>query len=240
MITEQAVRAAVIVAGTHGLDVSSPVVLRDLSNTLIWLRPLPLVARVGGATATIRPVFEHLARDVAVSTYLAARGVPVVGPSNLLPPGPHVHDGFTMTFHPYVEHSDQHPSPRDFAVLLAELHAELRGFEGPLPGRMPFDDIARINPDVTVPEPPMTKVQALHGDAHPGNLLMTPRGPVWNDFEDTWLGPVEWDLACLRNTQRLDGAAAVAAYPGDYDTAAVEAWFEVRRLHVAAWTQVLG
>jgi aminoglycoside phosphotransferase (APT) family kinase protein len=38
-------------------------------------------------------------------------------------------------------------------------------------------------------------VQALHGDASVGNLLRTPRGLLWNDFEDTFRGPVHWDVA---------------------------------------------
>jgi thiamine kinase-like enzyme len=36
---------------------------------------------------------------------------------------------------------------------------------------------------------------ALHGDAHPGNLLATARGPLWIDFEDACHGPREWDYA---------------------------------------------
>jgi aminoglycoside phosphotransferase (APT) family kinase protein len=38
-------------------------------------------------------------------------------------------------------------------------------------------------------------VQALHGDASVGNLLRTPGGLLWNDFEDAFRGPVHWDLA---------------------------------------------
>jgi aminoglycoside/choline kinase family phosphotransferase len=34
---------------------------------------------------------------------------------------------------------------------------------------------------------------------------------VWCDFEDTCRGPLAWDLASLRRTPRLDGAAAVRA-----------------------------
>ncbi|HJZ38019.1 MAG TPA: aminoglycoside phosphotransferase family protein, partial [Solirubrobacterales bacterium] len=37
--------------------------------------------------------------------------------------------------------------------------------------------------------------QALHGDASIGNLLRTPDGLLWNDFEDTFRGPVEWDVS---------------------------------------------
>lgn len=54
--------------------------------------------------------------------------------------------------------------------------------------------------------------QVLHGDAHPGNLVATPAGWRWIDLEETCRGPVRWDLAVLRGTRRLDGAAAVAAY----------------------------
>ncbi|GLZ31109.1 hypothetical protein Lesp02_32970 [Lentzea sp. NBRC 105346] len=240
MSASPAVRAAVSVAAAHGLRVSAPVVLRDLSNTLIWLRPAPVVARVAAVTAVVRAdVAAYLARDLAVSAYLADRGFPVVGGSAELPPGPHVRDGFTLSFNRYVPvDSSWTPSPADFAVLLAELHDELAGYPGPLPSRLPFDDILGVDPSAVLPDEPSGIARPLHGDAHPGNVLMTPAGPVWNDFEDTWRGPVEWDLACLRNTQRLDGAAAVAAYPGDYSAAAVEAWYEVRRLHTACWLQL--
>lgn len=33
--------------------------------------------------------------------------------------------------------------------------------------------------------------QPLHRDTHSGNALVTANGLVWNDFEDTWYGPVE-------------------------------------------------
>ena len=39
-------------------------------------------------------------------------------------------------------------------------------------------------------------IQPLHGDAHLNNVL-NGRGPLWNDWEDTCLGPVGWDAACL-------------------------------------------
>lgn len=233
-------RAAVSVARAHGLTVSSPLVLRHLSNTLIWLRPAPVVARVATATALVRSPAAFLERDLAVSAYLAARGVPVVPASGELPPGPHAHSGFTMTFTQHVPHDlSVVPSPASFASLLASLHAELARYPGPLPVAMPFDDMAALG--CAAPDRPAGgAARPLHGDAHPGNLLWTPAGPVWNDFEDTWLGPVEWDLACLLHTQRLDGAAAVAAYPGAYSPAAVSAWLTVRRAHAACWTEVLS
>ena len=38
-------------------------------------------------------------------------------------------------------------------------------------------------------------MQVIHGDAPAYNLIRTPRGPLFADFEDTTRGPVEWDLA---------------------------------------------
>jgi aminoglycoside phosphotransferase (APT) family kinase protein len=31
----------------------------------------------------------------------------------------------------------------------------------------------------------------VHGDSHPGNVLWTAGGPLWSDWEDAHLGPLE-------------------------------------------------
>jgi predicted trehalose synthase len=33
----------------------------------------------------------------------------------------------------------------------------------------------------------------VHGDSHPGNVLWTRSGPLWGDWEDAHLAPLEWD-----------------------------------------------
>ena len=48
--------------------------------------------------------------------------------------------------------------------------------------------------------------QALHGDVSLRNLLRTPRRLVWNDFEDTFRGPVHWDVASYVGSLRSHGA----------------------------------
>jgi hypothetical protein len=48
--------------------------------------------------------------------------------------------------------------------------------------------------------------QALHGDISFRNLLRTGRRCVWNDFEDTFRGPVHWDVASAVGSLRLQGA----------------------------------
>ncbi|WP_229725650.1 phosphotransferase family protein [Calditerricola satsumensis] len=39
-------------------------------------------------------------------------------------------------------------------------------------------------------------VLPAHGDAHLGNLLASPQGWLWIDFEDASRMPRFWDLAC--------------------------------------------
>jgi hypothetical protein len=48
--------------------------------------------------------------------------------------------------------------------------------------------------------------QALHGDVSLRNLLRTRHRLVWNDFEDTFRGPVHWDVASAVGSLRIRGA----------------------------------
>jgi phosphotransferase family enzyme len=66
--------------------------------------------------------------------------------------------------------------------------------------------------------------QPLHGDAHLYNVLGTPRGPFWHDFETACHGPREYDLAAFAEN------AALNAY-GEHDRDLVEAMWP----HYAAW-----
>jgi Ser/Thr protein kinase RdoA (MazF antagonist) len=50
--------------------------------------------------------------------------------------------------------------------------------------------------------------QTLHGDVSLRNLFRTPRRVLWNDFEDTFRGPVEWDVASAIGSLRIHGADA--------------------------------
>ena len=48
-------------------------------------------------------------------------------------------------------------------------------------------------------------LQPIHGDAHHGNVMRTPSGPLWGDFENVCLGPRELDLACNELRARAVG-----------------------------------
>ncbi|MEV4562956.1 aminoglycoside phosphotransferase family protein [Nonomuraea sp. NPDC049419] len=256
-----AVAAAVAVAREHGVLVREPVVLNDSFNVRVHLRPAPVVARVPTVTALgrARPE-EALARELAVVSFLAGAGAPVVPPSDLLPAGPHVRDGVTLSFWAYAEHEPDHvPTPATFGGMLAELHAALRAHPGGLPLLGPVLDeplrlldllAGTVEPDVLARlreahadlarrlDGVAATAQAVHGDAHPGNLLATPDGLRWNDFEECMAGPVGWDLACLLRTTRMDGRAAVRAYGADPGDPVLRTCLAARGLQGTLWVLV--
>ncbi|GGM44467.1 hypothetical protein GCM10012275_14330 [Longimycelium tulufanense] len=209
------ITAALAVAADHGLAVTEPVVLAERSNLVIHLRPYPVVARVATRTAAARPngAEDWLRREVALLAHL--RGRHAVPPVDLLPPGPHTRHGFRMVFAGFVDHRVSEPDPRALGRSLRELHVALADYRGDLPelgliteagtwlGQVDphrhelsalREEHAEIVERLRKIAPPF---QALHGDAHAGNVLPTADGPRWTDFEDSFRGPVEWDVACL-------------------------------------------
>ncbi|MEV0677884.1 phosphotransferase [Actinosynnema sp. NPDC050436] len=236
-----ALEAVRVVGGRSGLPTDDLAVLKEGSNLLVHLRPAPVVARVGAVTASVRgDVSGHFARADAVSRFLAGRGVPVVEPVA----APVREDGWVVALAAHVPHSpDWTPDSASFATMLRELHQELAHFTGDLPARGPLDDVDAVlellgRPaglvaarDAVVAGWPDLPVQALHGDAHPHNVLFTRAGPVWNDFEDTWRGPVGWDVACAATSRLLDRAAVERAYP----VPVLDHWSDARRLLVRCW-----
>jgi hypothetical protein len=55
-------RAAVEVARQTGLDSDDPVLIQETNNTVVWLRPHPVVAKVGTRSASAETlVREHAA-----------------------------------------------------------------------------------------------------------------------------------------------------------------------------------
>jgi aminoglycoside phosphotransferase (APT) family kinase protein len=113
---------------------------------------------------------------------------------------------------------------------LRHLHDELRSFEGELGGlRELRGDIERLlgqlQPADAQERDAISSLrerldmlreivfesghptQALHGDVSLRNLLRTPGRLVWNDFEDTFRGPVHWDLASYLGSLRIQGAS---------------------------------
>jgi Phosphotransferase enzyme family len=263
--------AAVSLARAHGLAVDEPVVLRDLSNLLVHLRPAPVVARVATTTAAARAGgLDWLEREVELARFLVTRGAPVVAPAAELPPGPHLNEGWAITFWHHVDHDPDRPPPgAEVGAALRVLHEELEPYPAELPGLdAMLDEVERLighlegtdgllQGDLERLRSALERSRAgiaaaglperaLHGDAHAGNLLSTSSGPLWTDLEDTCRGPVEWDLACLVASARVLGleakrsAEAFAAYGHDPADPGLEPFVDARSLQTAAWTAFMA
>lgn len=259
-------RAAVAVAEAQGVRFSRPVVLADRSNLLLHLAPAPVVARVPTTTRAVRPGAAWLRREVAVAGHLARRGAPVVAPTAAADPGPHLHEGLPVTLWELAAPTGDPVDARAAGRALRTCHEALADFAGDLPehaifrearailarlldaGALDPADAARVRRwDASLTEAIDrldVPFQALHGDAHLGNLIQTARGPLWNDWEDTFRGPRAWDLACLHAAARAFGqdpapvAAAAAGYGDEGDAAVLELMIDARAYVGLAWTMV--
>jgi len=229
-------RRALAAAGTvaaYGLSLNEAVVIYSGSNVLVHLRPAPVVARVmTGTVALHRDPRRWLEREISVLEFLAPSGL-AVSPSRLIAPGPHYYDGLWMTFTEWVAEAELATRLEDAHGLgrtLRGLHNELRPFEGELGGlgalrerierlltqlrpadAQETDAVsslhARLDSLRSIVFESSLPTQALHGDVSLRNLLRTPRRLVWNDFEDTFRGPVHWDVASYVGSLRAQGAS---------------------------------
>nr|WP_090340198.1 phosphotransferase [Mycolicibacterium malmesburyense]CRL69195.1 phosphotransferase family protein [Mycolicibacterium malmesburyense] len=265
--TARAVAAAAAAGAESGLRIGEPRVLYDLFSVIVHLDPEPVVVRV---PTVLPPSYarnpEAQARqqraELAVTSWLADRGHPVVAPSPLVPAEPVRRDGFSMTFWKFVEQiPDTSPDIGQRMEQTAKLHAALRDYDGDLdfwapfgnfipeglaelrrlPGLFPKPDLERAQREWGALAPVLTSrkgfesafpgvgVQPIHGDAPSYNMITTPDGELWSDFELVTLGAVESDIAMV-------GPAAVAAY----DAAAVSNGLRATDERVLRVTEAAG
>ena len=230
-----AVKAALAVAREQGVRCDDPVVLRDAWHVLIHLRPSAVVARVSSPIPFPEgPDPNDIARELAVAAHCADAGCAVVPPSDEVEPVPYRHGGHVVTFWRYIEPFDD-PDEAAAVRALREIHDVLETYDGGLPpfghpestaamldALPPSGDVELLRE--VVAGRPKVGGQPLHGDAHLFNVLGTPRGPLWHDFETACHGPREYDLAALAENGALD------AY-GEHDRDLVDAMWP----HYSAW-----
>jgi molybdopterin-guanine dinucleotide biosynthesis protein A len=238
---ERALGAAAEAAAAQGLDGLEPRILSDWNDTIVHLRPEPLVARVATSPFRADPEAE-LAREVALARAVTVRGGPVLPPATEPAPGPHSARDLPLTFWPYVEVVAGEPSPAELAASLRALHEALPASLPPLARTfdrtealelpsLPEEDrrfLAAALRDLRwrldafgLPERP------LHGGPHRGNLLRTPDGLRWIDLGTACHGPLEWDMAYLP-------PEAVALFP-ELEPEALEVASLLMSACVATW-----
>ena len=254
----------------------SPVVLQRRQNVIVRCDPFPVVARVANWTGTLRedPRFQ-LRNEVSLSRWANSRhgSVPAPLPGHLC--GPHESEGLTMSFWPLRMDLPHATDPGALGRSLAALHQATAGYPGKLAGPRQISDDANgvmillasagvISGDeamlvanealdaaqaleALMVDLPPERLVVLQGDAVRGNTALSEGTIVWYDLEDTWRGPVEWDLACLSLTDgwsARQGEIAVRAYCVEADHTLDEdlmhACRRLRHAQMEAWGSVSG
>lgn len=265
---ENSINAACEVARQQGLKFDEAVVLQDRSNLVIHLRPAPVVARIATTTGTVRLGDAWFATEVAVASYLAAAGAPVIAPTNLIPPGPHQHNGLVLSFWEFVEQVDELPDATIAGFALRQCHEALVEFVGELTVLAPLSEseqmlctlisqesfsfsdsqmLQAVNHNLKSRfEQLQLPMQPLHGDSNFSNVLNTTRGVLWIDWEDTFIGHIAWDIACLvassyvfkTDIERAEDA--LTGYGLSIDKELLNLFIEARTFQTALWNFIIG
>jgi hypothetical protein len=247
--------AALAAARGAGFAVERAEVVTVAANVLVRLEPGPIAARLTGATAPFRDPSANLRREARLAAALAATGAPVPAPLG----GPYEAGGRVVTLWPWLELDGHAGDAAQAGVALRACHDELQTID---PAGLDLEPQAMLSEarrlaQAALPAalPAIERALAtlgaaphriVHGDSHPGNVLWTAGGPLWGDWEDAHLGPLEWDLACLVGAARVHGndfgwaEAALAAHGGPYDAALLDACVDARVAQGAAYLAATG
>lgn len=258
--TDLPIRAATEIAIAHGIMPDRCDILQN-GSTLVLRLTETLVARVVQDVDGPRQGTEWFARENAIAQHLTENGAPVIPLHADLPPGPHEHLGYPMNFWQFVTRVDAEPDPRDIGRTLHQCHGIMRRFAEHLPKLAILTESLAILQDREL-FPAATQQmlrdhltrsievlncyphQALHGDAHMGNLMNTTRGLLWTDWEDTFSGPVEWDVASIIwNAQILEEdhatVQAICDAYGSVNEEALRQCLIARAAVMTAWYPIL-
>ena len=254
------IRAATETAMAHGIKPDRCDILQN-SSTLVVRLTETLVARVVQDRDGPRQGTEWFARENAIAQHLTQNGAPVIPLHPDLPAGPHEHLGYPLNFWEFVTRIDAEPDPREIGLTLKKCHEIMKSFPEPMP-RLAIisESLAILNDRQLFAAETQNMLQRhlqtslevlahypeqpLHGDAHAGNLMNTTRGLLWTDWEDTFAGPVEWDVASIIwNAQLLDHdhatVTAIRDAYGPVDETALQQCLVARAAVITAWYPIL-
>jgi Ser/Thr protein kinase RdoA (MazF antagonist) len=176
------------------------------------------IYRLAGAHVVVRIArsadrMGRVNKELCVARWLAASGVPSVRVQEDVDQ-PLLVDGHPVSFWHAVAGGRLEPTQADLARLLASFHSlldrpcDLPRFDpfGPSAARlakasgvatMDLEFLHGLRADLTEQFGGLTfalPVGPIHGDAYTGNLLVDRGQVVLSDFEDSAIGPREWDL----------------------------------------------
>jgi aminoglycoside phosphotransferase (APT) family kinase protein len=208
--------------GQVGLDPAGAALVRLVNNAVFRLARHRVMVRV-----TLTEGLAHRAHDaVAAGRMLAGHGIPAVRPL-LGIPNPVQVGRHAVSFWKEVVDTGSAPTALQLGDLLTRLH-RLPVVEGCLPGWNPItdlrsritdmhgwnqDDVDFLSRRCDAVESALVALEyplpagVIHGDAHLGNMIITPVGPVLCDLDTACIGPREWDLVPLAVSQLRFGHA---------------------------------
>jgi Ser/Thr protein kinase RdoA (MazF antagonist) len=246
-----AIRAAADIAAKYGIPVENPLLLHETNNTVVWLRPSDVVAKVGTRSDSA----DELRREYEVARALAALGAPVASPYVGSIPTIHPSTGFIVTLWNRLERDEGAELPASaVGESLGQLHEAMNGCRVELPdfrvdirrSRRILQDRSRIPAlaagdravleevfDALLPtiETAVFESRPLHGEPHEGNRVVTPYGIRWIDFESACRGPVEWDVSFLPEGARANFSTVdddLVAVLSSLNSARVATWCSVQ------------
>jgi aminoglycoside phosphotransferase len=195
----------------NGLDPTGAHLIKFTINAVVALPEAGAVLRIAGSA----PTRARLPAVIAAARWFAEHDLPTVRlwpdleqPLNV--------DGHRATVWQQTPAGGPSPTPADLAATLLAIHelddppdlprwAPMEGMRRRLGRAVDVDaatldlltdrcitldhDLAALHVEPLIPP------GVIHGDAHLGNLIAAPAGPVLCDFDSTGIGPREWDLA---------------------------------------------
>jgi hypothetical protein len=211
-LVARATAAASSLAEAVNLQVNEAVVIQNSNTLALHLLPCDTFAR----TALVGQ--EIAAFEVRVAKSLAAVTAPIASLDPRVEPHVYERDGFAVTFWSYYRSVTDLDSPDEYADALHRLHAAMRSIEieaphfteriaaaerllthsHETPALADDDRLLLLDTLHTAGQAICRHVnvdQLLHGEPHPGNLLGTPEGLLFIDFETCCRGPIEFDVA---------------------------------------------
>lgn len=223
-------------ASKHGLP-TSLMVLSERGNLVAQPEGSDIIIRAQYLNAFMyREPVDWMRREVTLAAALTGVGARIAMPHRRHPPGPHEIDGVLMTLWESVAPGEESNSPHEAARSLKDFHDAAGRADVSPPWLTPItmlvpETLGALSAERAVGIDTLKalwqeyeRVRQLlesdrglddgvvHGDAHSGNLIRGEKGLVWIDLEDVCIGALEWDLACLWRSRRLDGHNAVNHY----------------------------
>ena len=210
-----AVRAAIAVSKRLGFEAEDAVLVHNSNRIAVRLVPCNVLARVAAEGDR-----RHAAFEVDVARRLGAAGCPIAPLEPRAAPRVCVQDRFAVTFWTYYDVGlSSEVAPGDYVRALGRMHDGMRTVTG-VPAPHFMDRVVAARRIVGDPQhsPGLgaagrhllletletlsgvirlrgAREQLLHGEPHPGNLLVTRDGALFTDLETCCRGPIEFDVA---------------------------------------------